>query len=66
MLAGQLNLAYHSILYAHINIPVPVKRATHKKTFQLRDVPLSVRNMTPTENKKNIYMYKHNYVALSK
>ena len=63
---GQLILAYHSILYAHINIPVPVKRATHKKTFQLRDFPLSVRNITPTENKKNLYMYKHDFVALSK
>ena len=61
---GQLILAYHSILYAHINIPVPVNRATHKKTFQLRDFPLSVRNITPTENKKNLYMYKHNFVAL--
>jgi hypothetical protein len=34
------------------------------KTFQLRDFPLSVRNITPTENKKNLYMYKHNFVAL--
>lgn len=53
VMTGQLRRAYHSMLYKHINMPLPVKSMTHIKTFQLRLETLSVRKMKPTANSQN-------------
>lgn len=52
----QFILAYHSILYRHKSMPLPMKSATHIKTFPLRGAPFFGRNMNPTKNKRNFYL----------
>jgi hypothetical protein len=50
VVSGHRCLAYHSILYRHINIPFPIINISHRNTFQPRPTPLKKIKPTAKEN----------------